>query len=69
MIRRKYFYLAIVTLSICAVAAFILPLGPDICPGLNCRGVASANWDFSSAPEPKLTVFPSPEGLSTIPTP
>jgi hypothetical protein len=67
MTRSKYFYLAIVIFSVGTAGAFILPLGSAICPQSNCRAAVSQNWDFSVAPERKLTMFPSPEGLSTIP--
>jgi hypothetical protein len=69
MIRSKYFYLTVIILSVSTVSAFFLPLGLTMCPWLNCRHGASANLDFFSAPERKLMMFPSPEGLSTIPPP
>ena len=69
MARSKYFFLAIVIFSIGTVGAFILPHWPVTCTGPNCRDAASANWDFSVAPERKLMTFASPEGFSTVPTP
>jgi hypothetical protein len=68
MNRTKYFFLAIVNFSIGTVGAFVLSLESIVCPRSKCRPAVSENWDFSVAPERKLTMFPSPDGLSTIPT-
>jgi hypothetical protein len=69
MARSKRFYLAIVIFSISTVVASIIPMGSVTCPVPDCRDSALANWDFSITPKPKMTAYPTPDGISIIPTP
>ena len=69
MVRGRYIYLTGTILLIGVAAVWILPLGTIVCPWQSCRQATSTNLDFSSAPQHKLVMFPSAEGLSAIPPP